>query len=45
VRLAMSSDDLVALVAGRLKMASAWAPGRVKIDAGIRDMIKLRSIF
>ena len=45
VRLAMSSDDLVALVAGQLKMASAWATGRVKVDAGIRDMIKLRSIF
>jgi hypothetical protein len=45
VRLAMSSDDLIALVGGRLKMASAWATGRVKIEAGIRDMIKLRSIF
>jgi putative sterol carrier protein len=45
VRLAMSSDDLVALVDGQLKMASAWATGRVKVDAGIRDMIKLRSIF
>lgn len=45
VRLAMSSDDLVALVAGRLKMAGAWATGRVKIDASIRDMIRLRSIF
>ena len=45
VQLAMSSDDLVALVAGRLKMASAWASGRVKIDASFRDIIKLRSVF
>jgi alkyl sulfatase BDS1-like metallo-beta-lactamase superfamily hydrolase len=45
VRLTMSSDDLVALVAGRLGMASAWATGRVKIDAGMRDMLRLRSIF
>lgn len=45
VKLAMSSDDLVALVDGRLKMATAWATGRVKVDAGIRDLMKLRSIF
>jgi putative sterol carrier protein len=41
----MTSDDLLALVDGRLKMASAWATGRVKIDAGIRDLLKLRSIL
>ena len=45
VKLTMSSDDLLALVDGRLKMASAWATGRVKIDAGVRDLLKLRSIF
>jgi hypothetical protein len=45
VRLAMSSDDLVALVDGRLKMAPAWATGRVKVEAGVRDLLKLRSIF
>lgn len=45
IKLSMSSGDLVALVAGRLKMASAWATGRVKIDASIRDMLRLRSLF
>jgi hypothetical protein len=45
IRLSMTSDDLLALVDGRLKMASAWATGRVKIDAGIRDLLKLRSIL
>ena len=45
IKLAMTSDDLLALVDGRLKMASAWATGRVKVDAGIRDLMKLRSIF
>jgi hypothetical protein len=45
VRLSMVSDDLIALVDGRLKMAAAWATGRVKIDAGVRDLIRLRSIF
>lgn len=45
VRLTMTSDDLLALVDGSLKMASAWATGRVKIDAGVRDLVRLRSIF
>jgi alkyl sulfatase BDS1-like metallo-beta-lactamase superfamily hydrolase len=45
VRLTMSSDDLLALVDGQLKMASAWATGRVKVEAGVRDLLRLRSIF
>jgi alkyl sulfatase BDS1-like metallo-beta-lactamase superfamily hydrolase len=45
VRLAMSGDDLLALVDGRLKMSSAWASGRIKIDAGVRDLMRLRSLF
>ena len=45
VRLTMSSDDLLALVDGSLKMAPAWASGRIKIEAGVRDLIRLRTIF
>ncbi|MCU1658283.1 MAG: sterol-binding protein [Pseudonocardiales bacterium] len=45
IRLTMSSDDLLTLVAGELNMASAWATGRVKIDASVFDLLKLRSIF
>lgn len=45
IRLTMSSDDLLALVDGNLHMASAWATGRVKVEAGVRDLLKLRSIF
>jgi SCP-2 sterol transfer family protein len=45
VKLAMKGDDLVKLVAGELNMAAAWATGRVKVDASMRDIIKLRSIF
>jgi hypothetical protein len=26
-------------------MASAWASGRVKIDANVFDLLKLRSVF
>jgi alkyl sulfatase BDS1-like metallo-beta-lactamase superfamily hydrolase len=45
IKLTMSSDDLVQLVDGRLNLASAWASGRIKIGAGVVDLIKLRSIF
>ena len=41
----MTSDDLVALVNGSLNAGSAWASGRLKIKAGVRDMLRLRSIF
>lgn len=45
VKLKMDSDDLVRLVAGQLHFASAWTSGRVKVDASIFDLIKLRGIF
>lgn len=45
VRMTMSSDDLVKLVDGTLHMAAAWASGRVKIDASMFDLLRLRSIF
>lgn len=35
IRLAMTGDDLVALVAGDLKFAKAWASGRVRLEAGL----------
>lgn len=45
VRLAMSSDDLIDLTEGRLKFAHAWATGRVRLDASIRDLLRLRSLL
>lgn len=45
VRLTMTSDDLLALVAGRLKVPSAWATGRIRVEAGVRDLLALRKIF
>lgn len=45
VRLTMTSDDLLGLVSGSLKLAPAWASGRVRIEAGVRDLIRLRSLF
>ena len=45
VRLTMAADDLLALVAGTLKLAPAWTSGRVKIEAGVRDLLRLRALF
>ncbi|MDH6119011.1 sterol-binding protein [Kitasatospora sp. GAS204B] len=45
IRLTMTSDDLVALVNGRLNFASAWAGGRVRLEAGFRDLLRLRTLL
>jgi hypothetical protein len=45
IRLTMNSDDLLALTDGRLSFAPAWASGRVKLEAGLRDMLRLRSLL
>jgi hypothetical protein len=45
IRLTMSSEDLVALTDGRLHFGSAWATGRVKLEAGLRDLLRLRKLL
>ncbi len=45
IRLAMSSDDLVALTQGDLHFGHAWASGRVSLHAGFRDLIRLRNLL
>ena len=45
VRLTMTSDDLVALTDGRLHFGKAWASGRVKLEAGLRDLLRLRKLL
>ncbi|MER6303427.1 SCP2 sterol-binding domain-containing protein [Kitasatospora sp. NPDC001539] len=45
IRLTMASDDLIALVDGTLNFASAWASGRVKLEAGLRDLLRLRTLL
>ena len=45
LKLTTTSDDLVALVDGRRNFAKAWASGRLKIDASVFDLIKLRSFI
>ncbi|WP_235003226.1 alkyl sulfatase C-terminal domain-containing protein [Blastococcus haudaquaticus] len=45
IRLTMTSDDLVALTDGQLHFGQAWATGRVKLEAGLRDLLRLRKLL
>ncbi|MFF6993887.1 SCP2 sterol-binding domain-containing protein [Streptomyces sp. NPDC008313] len=45
IRIATSGDDLVALVDGELNFAKAWGSGRVRLEAGLRDLFRLRSLL
>jgi len=45
IRLTMAGDDLVALVNGELHFAKAWGSGRVKLEAGLRDLLQLRKLL
>jgi predicted lipid carrier protein YhbT len=45
VRLTVDSDDLLALCRGDLAFASAWARGRVRIDASVLDLLRLRTLI
>jgi hypothetical protein len=45
IKITLTSDDLLALAAGELHFAKAWASGRVKVDASVRDILRLRSFL
>ncbi|MER8090846.1 MULTISPECIES: SCP2 sterol-binding domain-containing protein [unclassified Streptomyces] len=45
IRLAMTGDDLVAMVDGELNFAKAWGTGRVRLEAGFRDLLRLRTLL
>jgi len=45
IRITAQSDDLVALTGGGLSFGQAWLAGRVKVEAGVRDLLKLRSML
>ncbi|SNX97061.1 Alkyl sulfatase C-terminal [Geodermatophilus sabuli] len=45
IRLTMTSDDLVALTDGQLSFGPAWATGRIKLEAGLRDLLRLRKMI
>lgn len=45
IRLTVGSDDLVALTDGRLGFGAAWARGRLKVDASMLDLLRLRRLL
>lgn len=45
VRLAATSDDLVALVTGDLTPPAAWAAGRLTVEASVLDLLRLRALL
>jgi hypothetical protein len=45
IRLAMAGDDLVAMVGGELNFAKAWGSGRVRLEAALLDLFRLRKLL
>ncbi|MFE9768960.1 SCP2 sterol-binding domain-containing protein [Streptomyces sp. NPDC005808] len=45
IRLTMSGADLVAMVDGELHFAKAWGSGRVKLEASVLDLFRLRKLL
>ena len=45
ITLRVASDDLVDLIQGRLSFLSAFTSGRVKVDASIIDLLRLRALL
>jgi len=45
ITLHVGSDDLVDLIEGRLSFLSAFTSGKVKVDASIMDMLRLRALL
>ncbi|MEU3527518.1 sterol-binding protein [Streptomyces sp. NPDC038707] len=45
IRLALAGDDLVALVDGELNFATAWGSGRVRLEASLLDLFRLRKLL
>lgn len=45
VRLSCSSDDLIALIEARLAIPTAFATGKLRVQAGPLDLLKLRQLI
>ncbi|MFW5419357.1 SCP2 sterol-binding domain-containing protein [Nocardiopsis sp. CNT-189] len=45
VRIALESEDLIALAYDRLELTKAMFSGRVKIDASFGDLMRLRKLL
>lgn len=45
VRVSVSSDDLIELLEGRLAVPTAWASGRLRVQAGPLDLLRMRALL
>lgn len=45
IRVVCRSDDLLAVTSGDLNFATAWATGRLRVDASPLDLLRLRSLL
>lgn len=45
VRLTVASDDLLALVEGRVSVSTAWAVGKLRVQANPLDLLRLRTLL
>ena len=45
ITLQVGSDDLVDLVEGRISFLSAFTSGKIRVDASIVDLLRLRSLL
>jgi hypothetical protein len=44
IRISTSSDDLISFVDGGVSLFSAYASGRIRIEASFSDLLKLRKL-
>jgi hypothetical protein len=44
IRIAVGSDQLVAMVDGEASLFSAFLSGKIKVDASLSDMLRLRKL-
>ena len=45
IRMTAKSDEVVALAEQPMNIARAWVTGRVKIEASVRDLFRLRRLL
>ncbi len=45
IRVVVDSDDLVAMAEGRLSFSRAYAANRIRLDASMTDLLRLRAVL
>jgi len=45
IRLTANSDEVISLAASPMNLARSWVAGRVKIEASMKDLFRLRKLL